>query len=99
MLLPNLKATVKSIPTVHEMLLPISAVVRRGRLLLQRSRLRRFRSLCAAMADILQQPFFVKVGANDGSTGDPCSDVLLGRTNWKGLLIEPVPYCFDRLKH
>jgi FkbM family methyltransferase len=41
---------------------------------------------------------FVKVGANDGTTGDPCSDILLAETRWKGLLIEPVPYCFDRLR-
>ncbi|MFH2204082.1 MAG: FkbM family methyltransferase, partial [Elusimicrobiota bacterium] len=40
----------------------------------------------------------VKVGANDGVTGDPCSDILLSGTRWKGLLIEPVPHIFDRLK-
>jgi FkbM family methyltransferase len=40
---------------------------------------------------------FVKVGANDGITGDPCSDILLADPRWKGLLIEPVPYCFERL--
>lgn len=43
-------------------------------------------------------PYFVKVGANDGLTGDPCSDILLADQRWKGLLIEPVPYCMDRLK-
>jgi hypothetical protein len=42
------------------------------------------------------EPLFVKVGANDGMTGDPCSDILLA--NNKGLLVEPVPYSFDRLK-
>src|SRR5262249_55882762 len=42
---------------------------------------------------------FVKVGANDGFTGDPCSDILLQKDNWKGLLIEPVPFCFERLQH
>ena len=41
---------------------------------------------------------FVKVGAHDGITGDPCSDILLANTQWKGLLIEPVPYNFERLK-
>jgi FkbM family methyltransferase len=41
---------------------------------------------------------FVKVGANDGVTGDPCSDLLLSNSKWKGLLIEPVPYCFDKLR-
>jgi FkbM family methyltransferase len=57
-----------------------------------------FRDYCHFLAAALAEPFFVKVGANDGITGDPCSDILLAATNWKGLLIEPVPYCFERLK-
>jgi FkbM family methyltransferase len=44
------------------------------------------------------QPVFVKVGANDGITGDPCSDLFLNHANWKGLLIEPVPYCVRKLR-
>ncbi len=40
----------------------------------------------------------MNIGANDGIAGDPRGDILLANTNWKGLLIEPVPYCFDRLK-
>jgi FkbM family methyltransferase len=43
-------------------------------------------------------PVFVKVGANDGVSGDPVSDILLADERWKGLLIEPVPYVFDRLR-
>jgi FkbM family methyltransferase len=46
----------------------------------------------------VRNPTFVKVGANDGVTGDPVSDILLADKRWKGLLIEPVPYCFERLK-
>lgn len=41
---------------------------------------------------------FVKIGANDGVTGDPCSDLLISGPSWHGLLIEPVPYCCDRLR-
>jgi FkbM family methyltransferase len=58
----------------------------------------RFRDYCFNLAKVFSEPVFVKVGANDGITGDPCSDILLAATNWKGLLIEPVPYCFDRLR-
>ena len=58
----------------------------------------RFRHYCRNLPRVLSAPVFVKIGANDGITGDPCSDILLANTNWKGLLIEPVPYCFDRLK-
>lgn len=42
-------------------------------------------------------PIFVKVGANDGVTGDPFGDAFLKSDHWKGLLIEPVPYCAQRL--
>ena len=38
------------------------------------------------------------LGANDGVIGDPVADLILNEKNWKGLLIEPVPYCFDRLQ-
>lgn len=41
---------------------------------------------------------FVKIGANDGITNDPCSDLLLAGTNWKGVLVEPVPFCCERLR-
>lgn len=56
-----------------------------------------FRACCAAIPNMVPVPFFVKVGAHDGITGDPCSDILLAATAWKGLLIEPVPSCFARL--
>jgi FkbM family methyltransferase len=41
---------------------------------------------------------FVKVGANDGVTDDPISDILLANEQWKGLLIEPVPSIFEQLQ-
>jgi FkbM family methyltransferase len=69
--------------------------------LLRRARKReqnRFRDYCLNLAKVVSEPIFVKVGASDGITDDPCSDLLLANTNWRGLLIEPVPYCFDRLK-
>lgn len=43
-------------------------------------------------------PLFVKVGANDGVTGDPCGDYFLKHKSWKGLLIEPVEYCANKLR-
>jgi FkbM family methyltransferase len=57
-----------------------------------------FRGVCERIPLVFEKPFFVKVGANDGITGDPCSDILLADERWKGLLLEPVPYCFERLK-
>lgn len=45
----------------------------------------------------VNDPVFVKVGAHDGITGDPCTDILIANSKWKGLLIEPVPFLFERL--
>jgi FkbM family methyltransferase len=44
-------------------------------------------------------PSFVKIGANDGLTGDPCGDIFLRDKRWRGLLVEPVDYCIDKLKN
>lgn len=40
--------------------------------------------------------FFVQIGANDGVTSDPIS-AFVKATNWRGLLIEPVPVYFAKL--
>jgi FkbM family methyltransferase len=56
------------------------------------------RQYCLSLPEIVSKPVFVKVGANDGITGDPFSDILLTNVKWTGLLIEPAPNCFDRLK-
>jgi FkbM family methyltransferase len=45
-----------------------------------------------------RKAFFVKVGAHDGLSADPCGRVLLDNLNWSGILIEPVPSCFEKLK-
>lgn len=45
-----------------------------------------------------EEPLFVKVGANNGITGDPCDDFFLKRQSWRGLLIEPVEYCAEKLR-
>jgi FkbM family methyltransferase len=58
----------------------------------------RFRQYCSDLSKTIAAPIFVKVGANDGVTADPCSDIFLADSRWKGLLVEPVPYLFDRLK-
>ena len=42
--------------------------------------------------------FIVQVGANDGSFSDPLRN-LINRYKWKGILIEPQPDVFQRLKN
>ncbi len=45
----------------------------------------------------VDDPIFVKVGANDGIAGDPSGESLLKSKRWRGVLVEPVPYICDRL--
>lgn len=40
----------------------------------------------------------VQIGSNDGMSNDPLHELLLQRELWRALLVEPVPYLFDRLK-
>jgi FkbM family methyltransferase len=40
--------------------------------------------------------FFVQVGSNDATHGDPLRRFILERS-WSGIMIEPVRYVFDRL--
>lgn len=41
--------------------------------------------------------YFIQIGANDGLTGDSLRKYIT-KYNWKGVLVEPVPYVFKRLK-
>ena len=40
---------------------------------------------------------FVNIGANDGLSGDHLREFII-RKRWRGLLVEPVPFVFDRLR-
>jgi FkbM family methyltransferase len=42
--------------------------------------------------------FFVQIGANDGSAGDPLHRLIVENKNWRGIFVEPVKFVFDRLK-
>lgn len=55
------------------------------------------RRYCSALPQHVPQPVFVTIGANDGITNDPVSDIFLADERWKGMLVEPVPSCFERL--
>ena len=39
---------------------------------------------------------FVQVGAHDGTQLDPLREAILG-SRWRGVMVEPVPYVFERL--
>lgn len=97
-ILSTIRSIIKSAPGLHRALSPAVHLVRRARYLLTRSGEQRFRDCCSALSAVLPEAYFINVGANDGITGTPAIKILLGNRNWKGLLIEPVPYCFERLK-
>lgn len=42
--------------------------------------------------------FLVQIGSNDGSTNDPLH-WLITRKGWRGVLVEPLPVLFAKLKH
>ena len=91
MLLQKLKSTVKANPTLHQW----SLAVRRR---IFPTETERFAEYLLRLTKLVSHPVFVKVGANDGITGDPCGDIFLKNVKWSGLLIEPVPYLFEKLQ-
>lgn len=93
----KVKETINQSPFLSKILQPLIITFRRARSILFRLRLKHFRIQLRRLSRF-PEAIFVKVGANDGISNDPCSDILLENTNWKGLLIEPVPYCCERLK-
>jgi FkbM family methyltransferase len=42
--------------------------------------------------------FFIQVGSNDGVQGDPIHELIKKHRDWRGILIEPVPFVFQRLR-
>lgn len=48
-------------------------------------------------ADTTDRVCFVQIGSNDATHGDPLRDLSL-RRKWRGVLVEPVPYVFERLR-
>jgi FkbM family methyltransferase len=70
----------------------------RGAVLQRGTAAERVRRYCELIPKTVASPVFVKVGANDGVTGDPVSDIFLSQPHWRGVLIEPVPFCFQRLR-
>jgi FkbM family methyltransferase len=53
--------------------------------------------LLRAFADEYPQAVFVEIGANDGEMWDSLRPLVLSRP-WRGVVVEPVPYLFERLR-
>ena len=55
------------------------------------------RKLLAAFAEVSPEAFFIEVGANDGWQGDHLRPLIL-TTRWRGIMVEPQPDAFRRLR-
>jgi FkbM family methyltransferase len=55
---------------------------------------RRIQGILGSHKDV----FVVQIGSNDGATGDPIHWLLTHHRSWQALLVEPVPFLFERLK-
>lgn len=53
--------------------------------------------LLRCLGRIEPRPYFVEIGANDGVQHDHLREFIL-RDGWPGIMVEPVPYIFDRLR-
>ncbi len=51
----------------------------------------------AAFAAAYPQAFFVEIGSNDGSKHDHLKHLIRGHP-WRGVMVEPVPFVFERLR-
>jgi len=65
----------------------------------RRLELARFRSprVVPEFARIYPNAFFIQIGSNDGDQLDPLKEAIRDK-NWKGIMVEPVPYVFEKLK-
>jgi FkbM family methyltransferase len=48
-------------------------------------------------ADVYPTAFFVEIGSNDGEQHDHLRPLILTH-EWRGIMVEPVPYVFERLR-
>lgn len=53
--------------------------------------------LIRAFAEVFPAAAFVEIGANDGEQHDHLRPMILER-RWRGVMVEPVPYVFERLR-
>lgn len=53
--------------------------------------------LLRRFAEAFPDAFFVEIGANDGVQHDHLRPFVL-HGNWRGIMVEPVPYVFERLR-
>ena len=83
----------KSIPVVYKTFSKIRAAYR-GYVKYKMDPARRLRRIFSNR----QEVSIVQIGSNDGNLGDPIYSLLSRHHTWKALLVEPVPFLFERLR-
>ncbi len=73
-------------------------LVKRFDRLISKPKWRRFDSLVRELSARRGDFFFIQIGANDGKRHDPIFPYVK-EYGWRGILVEPVPSYFARLKH
>jgi FkbM family methyltransferase len=53
--------------------------------------------LIRAFADAYPEAFFIEIGSNDGEQHDHLRPAIISQP-WRGIMVEPVPYVFERLR-
>ncbi len=104
---PNRRLAARSPASTRSRLPPVprlASLTRRAAAIgpLQRRRSRRFQAQLAApkllhaFADAYPDAVFVEIGANDGDQHDHLRPLIVDR-GWRGVMVEPVPFVFERL--
>jgi FkbM family methyltransferase len=57
----------------------------------------RMMPLLEMFAQVRPNLFFIQIGSHDGQQQDSLHDMVI-RHNWAGIMVEPVPYVFQRLR-
>lgn len=91
MLVRQAKTVLRKVPVFYSLLRSVSRPFR------GRDAYRRVKLYCSLLPETVERPIFASIGASDGITEDPVSEAFLKDKRWRGLLIEPVPFCFQRL--
>jgi FkbM family methyltransferase len=76
---------------------PLAGVKKKLGVALKPMHRRRLDVLLDAFARMHSRGHFVQIGSNDGAQQDPIREAILER-QWRGVMVEPVPYVFERLK-
>jgi len=73
------------------------ALRRLRRRLVRRRPTRQLYRIIFEFARAYPRAFFIQIGANDGQGEDPLREEIITR-RWSGILVEPVPHVFERLR-